>query len=233
MHTEYVNWSGKKICLSDIGFSLEVPQHAIPHGDPVKISICALMKCPFTLPTGLELVSPVCFVTITPDIVFTKKVMLSLDHWGRLDKDSNLVFVFAPFDRKNPQTPLQFEAQEHGIISQHCVTILTRHFCGVAVARFLLPIPLPVPLEKTSRETDGNLISRFSNCYEIFTLFCYLFVVGEGEGKQPQKTTYHYLASFFYPLFTFSHVKPATWVYVVAISLNHPIFPNVSAVQGL
>ena len=64
------------------------------------------------------------------------------------------------------------------------------------------------------------------------SVFC-LFVVGEGEGKQPQKTMYHYLASFFYPSFTFSHVQPETWVYVVAISLNHPIFPNVSAVHGL
>ena len=182
MHTEYVDWIGKEICLSDIGFSLEVPQHAIPYGDPVKISICALMKCPFTLPAGLELVSPVCFVTVTPDIVFTKEVALSLDHWSRLDTDTNLVFVFAPFDRKNPQTPLQFEAHEDGIFSQHCGTILTRHFCGLAVAQFLKLIPLPVPLEKTSetRESNGNLISRFSDCYKIFTLNFCLFVCRRG-----------------------------------------------------
>ena len=177
MYTEYANWSGKEICLSDIGFSLEVPQHAVPYGGQVKISICALMKCPFTLPAGLELVSPVSLVTVTPDLVFTKELVLSLDHWSRLDKDTNLVFVFAPFDRKNPRTSLQFEVQEDGIFSQHCGTILTRHFCGVAVAQFLLPIPLPVPMEKASesRESDGNLITTFSNCYEIFTL-SFLFV---------------------------------------------------------
>ena len=157
MHTECVDWSGKEICLSDIGFSLDVPQHAIPYGDVVKISICALMKCPFTLPTGLELVSPVCFVTVTPDILFTKEVVLSLDHWSRLDEDSNLVFVFAPFDKKNPQIPLRFEAQKDGIFSQHSGIILTRHFCGVAIARF----PLPTPLPSESIESDGNLISTY------------------------------------------------------------------------
>ena len=56
---------------------------------------------------------------------------------------------------------------------------------------------------------------------------------GEGEQAQPQNTEYHYLASFFYPLFTCSNVKPDNWMYVVAISLNHPMFLNVSAVPDL
>ena len=70
MHTEYVNWSGKEIHISDIGFSLIIPQQAVPYRDLVKISICALVNGAFVLPTELDLVSPIYFMTATPDIVF-------------------------------------------------------------------------------------------------------------------------------------------------------------------
>ena len=49
-------------------------------GDLVKISICALMNSPFALPAELDLVSPIYFMTVTPDTVFKKEVKLSLDY---------------------------------------------------------------------------------------------------------------------------------------------------------
>ena len=149
MHTEYVDWSGKEICLSDIGFSLDVPQHAVPYGDPVKISVCAFMKGPFVLPAGLEFVSPIYLMTAIPDTVFKKEVKLSLDHWARLEKDTKLFFVFAPFDIESPN---QFRVHENGVFSQHSGTTIIRHFCLGAIVRKLcdfLNIPLPVvPVEQ-------------------------------------------------------------------------------------
>ena len=72
-------------------------------GGLVKISICALMNSPFALPAELDLVSPIYFMTATPDTVFKKEVKLSLDHWARLAKDTKLFFVFALFDIENPK----------------------------------------------------------------------------------------------------------------------------------
>ena len=67
------------------------------------------------------------------------------------------------------------------------------------------------------------------HCGTTFELFFLPFTdESEEEETQPQETAYHYLASFFYPLFTYSDMKPESWVYVVAISLNHAVFPNVS-----
>ena len=66
----------------------------------MKISICALVNGPFVLPAGLDLVSPIYFMTANPDNVFKKEVKLSLDHWARLAK---LFFAFAPFDTENPR----------------------------------------------------------------------------------------------------------------------------------
>ena len=167
MYTEYVDWNGKEIRISDIGVSIDIPQYAVPYGLLVKISVCALMNIPFILPAGLELVSPIYFVTTTPDTVFKKKVMLSLDHWAKLDTDTTLVFVFAPYDPQNPQISLQFEAQEGGMFSQHFGTIFTRHFCRGAIARFLrniLRIPLPVMEPSESSESDGNSIYLLYHC---------------------------------------------------------------------
>ena len=64
----------------------------------------------------------------------------------------------------------------------------------------------------------------------VFLLsYCFTFTEeNKEEETQPQKTANHYLASFFYPLFTRSDMKPDNWVYVVAISLRNFMFPNVS-----
>ena len=114
MYTEYVDWSGKEIHFSDIGFSLNVPRYAVPYGDLVKISVCALMNGPFILPTGLELVSPVYFISTTPKIVFKKDLKLSLDHWARLEDDTKLSFVSAPFNTPS-EVPNRFRVEESGV----------------------------------------------------------------------------------------------------------------------
>ena len=72
---------------------------------------------------------------------------------------------------------------------------------------------------------------NFKHCGMLLLRYCFFLPFteeSEEEETQPQKTAYHYLASFFYPLFTYSDIKPESWVYVVAISLNHAVFPNVS-----
>ena len=164
MYTEYVDWSGKEIHFSDIGFSLDVPRYAVPYGDLAKISICALVKGPFILPAGLELVSPVYFISATPEIVFKKELKLSLDHWARLKEDTKLSFVFAPFNTQS-EGPNEFRVEENGVFFQHSGTTYSRHFCLGAIARWLcdfLCIPLPFapnPVETSdSSESNGNRI---------------------------------------------------------------------------
>ena len=74
MYNEYVDWSGKEIYPRDINMR--------------RISICALVNGAFVLPAELDLVSPIYFMTATPDTVFKKEVKLSLDYWARLAKDT-------------------------------------------------------------------------------------------------------------------------------------------------
>ena len=122
----------------------------------MKISICTLMNGPFALPAELDLVSPIYFMTATPDIVFKKEVKLSVDHWARLAKDTKLFFAFAPFDTENPS---QFRVQENRMFSQHSETIFVRHFCLGAIVRRLcsfLNIPLPVVPVETSDSSESN-----------------------------------------------------------------------------
>ena len=158
MYTEYVDWSGKEIHFSDIGFSLDVPRYAVPYGDLVKISVCALVKGPFILPAGLELVSPVYCISTTPEIVFKKELKLSLDHWARLEKNTKLSFVFAPFN--TPSEGCEFRVQECGLFSQHSGSTYTRHFCLGAIARqcdfFSIPFPIGLGETSGSKESNGN-----------------------------------------------------------------------------
>ena len=158
MYTEYVDWSGKEIHFSDIGFSLDVPRYAVPYGDLVKISVCALVKGPFILPAGLELVSPVYCISTTPEIVFKKELKLSLDHWARLEKDTKLSFVSAPFTTPS-EVPNRFRVEESGVFSLNSGTTYTRHFSFKAVARWLLGVlylPVPTALVETSDSSEFN-----------------------------------------------------------------------------
>ena len=108
----------------------------------MKISICAIVKGPFVLPAGLELVSPVYFVNAAPDITFGKEAKLSINHWARVNDDTKLLFIFAAFDPESPQIPLQlqFEAHEGGMFSEHSGTVSTRHFSFRAIARMVLRV---------------------------------------------------------------------------------------------
>ena len=158
MYTEYVDWSGKEIHFSDIGFSLDVPRYAVPYGDLVKISICALMKGPFILPTGLELVSPVYCISTTPEIVFKKELKLSLDHWARLEKDTKLAYVSAPFNTLS-EGPNRFRVEEGGMFSLTSGSTYTRHFSFKAIARWLLGVlylPVPSVLVESCDNSDDN-----------------------------------------------------------------------------
>ena len=79
----------------------------------------------------------------------------------------------------------------------------------------------------------NQMVTEYNSkhCDTLILSYCFTFTEeSEEEETQPQKTAYHYLASFFYPLFTHSDTKPESWMYVVAISLNHPMFPNVSVI---
>ena len=80
--------SGKEIHFSDTGF---VPQYAVPYGDLVEMSTCALMKGPFD---RLELVSPVYCISETPESVFKKELKSFLDNWARLEEDTKLLTLF-------------------------------------------------------------------------------------------------------------------------------------------
>ena len=159
MYTEYVDWSGKELHFSEIGFSLDVPQYAVPYGNLVKISVCAFMNGPIILPAGLELVSPVYLINTTPEIVFKKDLKLSLDHWGRLEEDTKLSFVIAPFNTLS-EGPSRFRVEESGMFFQFSGTTYTRHFCFRAIARWLpdfLKILLPIAaVESDSSESNGN-----------------------------------------------------------------------------
>ena len=77
---------------------------------------------------------------------------------------------------------------------------------------------------------EGNL-----NTVVLLLSYCFTFYTEESEEEetQPQKTAHCYMASCFYPLFTYSDEKPESWVFVVAISRNHHVFPNVSALCSL
>ena len=158
MYTEYVDWRGKEIHSSEIGFSLDVPRYAVPYGDLVKISICAFMNGPIVPPAGLELVSPVYFINTAPDIVFKNDLKLSLDHWARVEEDTKLSFVFAPFNTLS-EGPNQFRVEESGMFSQHSGATYTRHFCLGAIARWLrdfLKIPLPIAAVEASDSSESN-----------------------------------------------------------------------------
>ena len=135
MYTEYVDWSGKEIHFSEIGFSLDIPRCAVQYGDLVKISVCAFTNGPIVLPVGLELVSPVYFINTAPKIVFKKELKLSLDHCARLEEDTKLFFVNAAFNMM--EGPNQFTVEEGGLFSQTSGTTYSKHFCFGAIARWL------------------------------------------------------------------------------------------------
>ena len=141
-----MGWSGKEIDFKDIGFSLNVPHGAVPYGELVMISVCCFFNGPFTLPEGLEFVSPVYCIHTTPVTQFRKPVELSLDHWARVEDESScsrLSFVFAPFDLEDCQSPFEFETEDGGHFSTHFGVISVEHFSWVAIVRWLFHSLLP------------------------------------------------------------------------------------------
>jgi hypothetical protein len=155
MYTDDLDWNGKKIHFSGIGFSLDVPRHAVPYGDLVKISVCAFMNGPIILPAGLELVSPVYFIETTPEIVFKKDLELSLNHWARLEEGTKLSFVFAPFNTQT-EGPNEFRVEESGKFCQHSGTTCIRHFCFGGITRWLCNLVLNIPLPLIALDPGGD-----------------------------------------------------------------------------
>ena len=84
MYTDHVDSGGKYIVWSNIGFELTVPYDAVPEGQIVRIAVIALQTSPFLLPPGMELVSPVFLVAVSPEMRFLKYVGLSLKHFAKL-----------------------------------------------------------------------------------------------------------------------------------------------------
>ena len=84
MYTDHVDSGGKHIVWSNIGFELTVPYDAVPEGQIVRIAVVALQMSPFLLPPGMELVSPVFLVVVSPEMRFLKYVGLSLKHSANL-----------------------------------------------------------------------------------------------------------------------------------------------------
>ena len=84
MYTDHVDSGGKYIVWSNIGFELTVPYDAVPEGQIVRIAVIALQTSPFLLPPGMELVSSVFLVAVSPEMRFLKYVGLSLKHFAKL-----------------------------------------------------------------------------------------------------------------------------------------------------
>ena len=55
----------------------------------------SIMCSSIVLLAKLHLVSPIYYMTVTPDFVFKKEVKLSLDHLAGLGEDTKPLFVFA------------------------------------------------------------------------------------------------------------------------------------------
>ena len=139
IHTEYVSWSENKINFRDIGFSLNVPNGAVLYGQLVKISVWCCFNRHFTLPEGLQFVSPVYCIHTTPVTQFRKPVKLSLDHWARVEDESSsskLSFVFAPLDFEDSEIPFELKAGGHfSARSGTCVFSMENFYC-VGIARW-------------------------------------------------------------------------------------------------
>ena len=142
VHTEYVDWNGKKIVLRDIGFSLTVPPGVIPYRQSVEFAVCLSFSGPFVLPDGCELVSPVYFVSAEPEIQLKKQIKLSLDHWANLEDEEScrsLSFVFAPSDpvSEESQSQFHFRPLPGGVFApgSQTATIMVDHLSKFAVGR--------------------------------------------------------------------------------------------------
>jgi len=145
VHTEYVDWKGKKMVLRDIGFSLTIPPGVIPYRQSVKFAVCLSFSGPFVLPDGCELVTPVYFISAEPEIQLKKQIKLSLDHWASLENEEScqyLTFIFAPSDpiSEELQSHFHFRQLSGGIFApdSQTGTIMVNHLSKFAIGRRLL-----------------------------------------------------------------------------------------------
>lgn len=92
--TELVDCRGRWIEWKELGFSLSIPQGAIPEGQSLKVAVCSRQSSPFGLPPDLELASQAFLIAVLPDTPFTKPVTISITTSRAIDTKS-LTFVAA------------------------------------------------------------------------------------------------------------------------------------------
>ena len=76
----------------EIGFSVNIPQGAVPIGKLVKVAVCPHQSSPASLPPNLELASPAYVIAILPEIAFLKPVTISINAFnGKMSTAVNFV----------------------------------------------------------------------------------------------------------------------------------------------
>ena len=102
VYTDHVDSGGKDLIWPDIGFELIIPQNAVPESQTIRIAVVPSKTSPFPLPFGMELLSLVYLIIVSPEMKFLKYIGLSLKHHANLENRgaaSGMTFVVAAQNR--------------------------------------------------------------------------------------------------------------------------------------
>ena len=102
VYTDHVDSGGKDLIWPDIGFELIIPQNAVPESQTIRIAVVPSKALPFPLPFGMELLSRVYLIAVSPETKFLKYIGLSLKHHADLENRgaaSGMTFVAAAQNR--------------------------------------------------------------------------------------------------------------------------------------
>lgn len=116
----------QRIAWRDFGLSLVVPPGALPEGTSIKVAVHCCQTFPFSIPVGLQLVSPVYLVAASPEATHLKPLQLALKHSINLTSEemcSQLTFIMvnestvlrAPLADNTPRGSLELRPTQGGL----------------------------------------------------------------------------------------------------------------------
>ena len=125
------------------GFSLEIPEGAIPEGESITIDIGVALYGPFQYPEGLRPVSPVFWLCVRDKKFFSflRPVRVTISHFLRLENHTDIESLGLAFlkgnHNMNAQKAYQLHQAEGSSLfephTQHGV-LETTHFCSLCIS---------------------------------------------------------------------------------------------------
>ena len=145
----------QKLVWAGYGFSIEVPEGALPPGVTASVAVRAIMRGQFSLPENRQLISVIYWISCTE--VFLKHVAVNIQHCAVISKEDSKKFNFivAECSEGPPYKFVKREGQAVFSPQKQYATIWCKRFClyGAdapndaeklyAALKFYKPIPHP------------------------------------------------------------------------------------------